>query len=98
MDIAILYENVHKQILVKDLDSKLTGWFKELIVALMTSSTQFYAKQLYDSVNGAGTDEVALIDILCSLNNDEIKRMRQVYERSKYNFLDCKKCFSNLFF
>ncbi|KAF2897863.1 hypothetical protein ILUMI_08314 [Ignelater luminosus] len=80
VDIANLYENIHKQPLVKDLGSKLTGWFKELIIALMMQPTQFYVKQLYDAVNGAGTDEDALIDILCSLNNDEIRRIRKLYE------------------
>lgn len=41
-------------------------------------------------MDGAGTDEETLIEIICARNNDEIQELVDTYERSKH--------FPNLFF
>ncbi|KAF2897862.1 hypothetical protein ILUMI_08313 [Ignelater luminosus] len=76
-----LIKTHYKKSLIRDLDTKLIGWFRKLILALMMQPTHLYAEQLYNAVDGTGTDESALIDILCSLDNEEIRRIRQVYEQ-----------------
>lgn len=38
-------------------------------------------------MDGAGTDEETLVEIICSRENGEIKELVDTYERSKYEFV-----------
>lgn len=69
--------------LVKDLKSELGGKFEDVIVGLMLPPEQYLCKQLNKAMKGVGTDESALIEILCTKSNDEVKRLVGVYEDSK---------------
>lgn len=51
----------------------------------------FYASELHRAMTGLATDETALIEILCSLNNFEISVIRREYESSEFkNIFDIK--------
>lgn len=54
---------------------------------MMTPLPQFYAKEIYDALSGAGTDEDPLIEVFCTMNNNELRCIRSAYETSKYNKL-----------
>ncbi|KAJ6644584.1 Annexin B10 [Pseudolycoriella hygida] len=66
--------------LIKDLKSELGGKFEDVIVGLMLPPEQYLCKQLNKAMAGMGTDESALIEILCTKTNDEVKRLVGVYE------------------
>ncbi|GFT77010.1 annexin A7 [Trichonephila clavipes] len=70
--------------LVEDIQSELGGNFEDLCVALLTPQIVFLADCLNDAVQGLGTDENCIIEILCTHQNREIEEIKACY-RQKFN-------------
>lgn len=66
--------------LLKDLKSELGGKFEDVILGLMLPPVNYLCKQLYKAMDGIGTNEKALIEILCSQNNEQMHHISRVYE------------------
>ncbi|XP_024945851.1 annexin B10 isoform X2 [Cephus cinctus] len=67
--------------LIEDLKSELGGHFEDVIVALMIPPVDYMAKQLHKAMDGIGTEEETLVEILCSRDNREIAEIVEAYER-----------------
>lgn len=74
--------------MIKDLKSELSGNFEDLILALMTPTVEYQAKELHEAISGVGTNEKTLVELLCSATNQEIHNMRAAYERRECWMLD----------
>lgn len=75
------------QDLVDELKSELEGNLEKVVVALMLTNSQLYAKELRDSFVGLGTDDKAVAEILGPLDNKEMKEISSVYQKGKrFNF------------
>uniref|UniRef100_A0A8C4NTD9 Annexin n=1 Tax=Dicentrarchus labrax TaxID=13489 RepID=A0A8C4NTD9_DICLA len=66
--------------LMKDLKSELSKNLERLIIGLMLSPAEFDAKMMRKAMEGAGTDEHALIEILVTRSNEEIHAMNAAYQ------------------
>ncbi|KAL0272395.1 UNVERIFIED_CONTAM: hypothetical protein PYX00_005378 [Menopon gallinae] len=87
-DIAKEFKTLYGKDLVKDLKSETSGKFEDLLVALMTPLPDFYASELHHALSGIGTDESALIEVLCSLTNSEIYYIKMAYQARYGNSLE----------
>ncbi|GBP85379.1 Annexin B10, partial [Eumeta japonica] len=67
--------------LIEDLKSELGGNFEDVIVALMLSPEEYLCKELNKCMDGLGTDEHTLIEILCTRTKKEIAAIVETYER-----------------
>jgi annexin A7/11 len=69
-----------------DIKSETRGNFENVLCALLTPLTEFYAKELRDAMRGIGTDEETVIQILCCQTNHEINEIKNCYHR-KYGMI-----------
>lgn len=76
------YKTSYGKDLVEDIKSESSGNFKKVLVALLTPRVEYYAEELERAMDGVGTDEDTLIEILCSSNNNEIRAITNQYQRS----------------
>uniref|UniRef100_A0A8C1EII1 Annexin n=1 Tax=Cyprinus carpio carpio TaxID=630221 RepID=A0A8C1EII1_CYPCA len=68
--------------LMADLKSELSKNLERLILGLMMTPAEFDAKMMKKAMEGAGTDEHALIEILVTRNNQEIQEMCSAYQNA----------------
>ncbi|XP_056286072.1 annexin A4-like [Pseudoliparis swirei] len=74
------YKTTYGKDLFHDLKSELTGNFEKLVLAMVQSSAMFDASELRGAIQGAGTDEACLIEILSSRSNAEILEFTRIYK------------------
>uniref|UniRef100_A0A4W3HIJ4 Annexin n=1 Tax=Callorhinchus milii TaxID=7868 RepID=A0A4W3HIJ4_CALMI len=77
--ILISYKTLFGRDLIDDLKYELTGKFERLIVGLMKPPAVYDAKELRDAIEGMGTDEKCLIEILASRTNSQIHQLVSAY-------------------
>uniref|UniRef100_A0A8C5NEU6 Annexin n=1 Tax=Gouania willdenowi TaxID=441366 RepID=A0A8C5NEU6_GOUWI len=70
--------------LMKDLKSELSKNLERLIIGLMLTPAEFDAKMMRKAIEGAGTDEHALIEILVTRSNEQIQAMNAAYKAGEF--------------
>lgn len=72
-----------KDLYKKDLESWIkgdtSGNFETILLALLRRRIPLKAKYLHDACAGLGTDEAVLIQILCPLSNEQLKKLDAFY-------------------
>ena len=59
--------------------NNLSGNFKETIISLFYTPTDYDCYQIYKAVTGLGTNEETLIEIISSRTNEELNKIKQRY-------------------
>lgn len=66
--------------LTETLKSELSGKFERLIIALMYPPYKYEAKELHDAMEGLGTKEGVIIEILASRTKNQLQEIMKAYE------------------
>lgn len=75
-----VYNAEYERDLIDDLKGELGGNFENVIIALMRPTEDYMCKELHKAMEGMGTDEGTLVEILCSKSNEEIVEICKWYE------------------
>ncbi|KAM4852098.1 annexin A7 isoform 1-T1 [Thomomys bottae] len=81
--IKAAFKTMYGKDLIQDLKSELSGNVEELIIALFMPPTYYDAWSLRNALQGIGTQERVLIEILCTRTNQEIREIVKCY-KSEY--------------
>uniref|UniRef100_A0A8C5S8H3 Annexin n=1 Tax=Laticauda laticaudata TaxID=8630 RepID=A0A8C5S8H3_LATLA len=87
-DIIKAYKSHYGRDLMADLKSEISGPLAKVILGLMMPPAFYDAKQLKKAMEGAGTDESALIEILATRNNQEIQAINAAYKEAYHKSLE----------
>ncbi|VUZ48265.1 unnamed protein product [Hymenolepis diminuta] len=78
--IAKLYKASYGRDLTHRLSQELSGKFKAVVLMSFLDRAHLNAKALFKAMDGAGTKEDVIIQILCTASNEEIAELRDAYE------------------
>ncbi|CAL8091805.1 unnamed protein product [Calicophoron daubneyi] len=79
LQIVDRFKTLYGKDLKSELKSELSGHFKDTMLALCLSPVDYDATELRKAMKGAGTNENALIEILCSRTNAQIEQIKDAY-------------------
>ncbi|KAI8485421.1 hypothetical protein Bbelb_367840 [Branchiostoma belcheri] len=79
LEIREKFKQMYGEHLIDRLKSELKGDFEDVVVALLTPPIEYLARCTKSAMKGMGTDEQALIEILCTKNNQEIEELKATY-------------------
>ncbi|XP_048586535.1 uncharacterized protein LOC5516017 isoform X2 [Nematostella vectensis] len=77
--IAQSFKQQYDKDLVNELKSELSGKFEDAIVALLLPPEQLDANALHGAMQGLGTNDSVLIEILCSRSAEELQSIKKAY-------------------
>ncbi|XP_025019725.1 annexin A6 isoform X3 [Python bivittatus] len=87
-EIVKAYKSHYGRDLMADLKSEVSGPLGKVILGLMMPPAFYDAKQLKKAMEGAGTDESVLIEILATRNNKEIQAINAAYKEVYHKSLE----------
>ncbi|XKL63636.1 hypothetical protein PGB90_006000 [Kerria lacca] len=91
-EIAIHFKSMYGKDLISDLKSELSGKFEELIIAMMIPLPEYLASEIHHAIEGFGTNEETLVEILCTASNSEINTIKEAYQRFYGNSMERDLC------
>jgi len=75
------YKSMYGRDALEDLDDELGGNFCKTILAMYMPPAMYDATQLHQAIEGAGTDEDILIEIIATRTNEQLNDIRNEYKR-----------------
>lgn len=81
MEIVKVYKTNYGKDLIKDVKSETDGNFRDLLVALMTPTIEYFTEELHSGLSGIGTDIDPLLDIIPTLTNHQMREVSSLYKQ-----------------
>uniref|UniRef100_A0A8C9VHY9 Annexin n=1 Tax=Scleropages formosus TaxID=113540 RepID=A0A8C9VHY9_SCLFO len=82
-EVKQVFKSLMGRDLMVDLKSELSNNLRRLVLGLMMTPAEFDAKMMRKAMEGAGTDEHSLIEVLVTRSNQEIQAMCAAYQEGK---------------
>lgn len=73
------FKTLYGRDLIEDIQGELSGDYKETVMALFVPPAEYDAWCVKEAIYGPGTDEMALIEVLMTRTDGQIKELRSVY-------------------
>lgn len=73
------FNRIHRRVLVKDIDDETSGWFGYGMVQLARGPLMTDVYMLHDAMEGVGTKETVLNDVLLGRSNADINAIKTKY-------------------
>ncbi|MCJ8744812.1 hypothetical protein PDJAM_G00122860 [Pangasius djambal] len=86
--IASAYQSHTQKDLSTALKKGLSGAVQELLLALIMTPARFDAHRLRQSMEGLGTDEEALLEVLCTRSPDQLRDITIAYHEAYGRYLE----------
>ncbi|KAF6020217.1 hypothetical protein EB796_021458 [Bugula neritina] len=77
--IRLMYKTMYGKDLLQDLRDRLTGDFESVTVGLLMKPAEYDAYLIHRAIQGLGTDEDVLVEILCTRTNAQIQELGHQY-------------------
>jgi annexin A7/11 len=79
--IAQTFKTAYGKDLIDDIRSETSGNFRRLLTCLLSRTNELYARELHEAMNGVGTEESVLIEVMCTMSNYEIRDVSSTFNR-----------------
>jgi hypothetical protein len=87
----------YKRDMVEDIRDDTSGYFREILEALILPPRDFDAISLHKAIDGLGTDDSTVIEIMCTRTAAELNQIKLAYqERALFAWFSCVWCISIL--
>ncbi|XP_077505605.1 annexin-B12-like [Amblyomma americanum] len=80
-EIVTTYKQSFGRDLVEDAKSSFRGDLEDIILGLLYPLHEYLARELRKAIAGLGTDEECLVEILCTQSNQDIRLIKDHYQR-----------------
>ncbi|KAM3171458.1 hypothetical protein ACTXT7_016581 [Hymenolepis weldensis] len=80
--IAKVYKASYGRDLKRRLSQEISGKFKDVVLMSLLDRAHLNAKALFKAMDGLGTKEDVIIQVLCTASNEEIAELRDAYEHT----------------
>ena len=87
-DINNQYEIIYEAKLKEELEKILKGKLKDLIEALLQDPIEYDANEVHKAIEGFGTDDDALIELISTRTPDQLKEVSKKYFEMRNNTMD----------
>lgn len=76
------FSNQYHKDLIKEIKSETSGHFERALVALLQSPVEYDAWLLYDAIEGLGTNDEQLIEVLVTRHPDHLKKVAAFFHKA----------------
>jgi len=80
VELCKMYKTMYGKDLIDDVKSETSKHFQEVLVSLLIPTPKFLARVCKNAIEGVGTSEGALINVLVGATKDELEAIKDAYQ------------------